>query len=251
MSSPLLLYPAMDLLEGRCVRLQQGRFDAVSDYGGDPSATAEAFEAAGATHLHLVDLSGARNPAHRQTERLLQIIQRTALRTQVGGGLRDAASAAQLLDAGAERVVIGSAALSHPALVHELMQRFGPERVTLALDLRLDATGQATVATHGWQAASGQTPEQVLAPFASQGLPRLLVTDIGRDGMLSGPNIALYSALRETLAPRFGAVEIQVSGGIASLDHLRDCRAAGLRSAIVGRALYEGRFTLREALAAC
>ena len=251
MTASLSIYPAIDLLDGRCVRLRQGAFDAVTTYSEDPVATAARFREAGATFLHLVDLSGARAPEARQTSAILDIVARSGLRVQTGGGLRTVADAAALLEGGADRVVIGSAALETPAIVLELMDRFGQERVTLALDVRVGSDGRATVARHGWQSQTLLTPKEALAPFAGRLLPRLLVTDIGRDGMMTGPNLGLYLALEQELAPTFGAVELQVSGGISGLEDVVACRAAGLPSVILGRALYEGRISLEEALKQC
>lgn len=251
MSGSLAIYPAIDLLDGRCVRLRQGAFDAVTTYSDDPIGTATAFREAGATFLHLVDLSGARAPEARQTATILDIIACSGLRVQTGGGLRTVADATALLEGGADRVVLGSAALETPNVVLDLIDRFGPDRITLALDVRIDAAGCATVARHGWQSQTALAPAEALSPFAGRPLPRLLVTDIGRDGMMTGPNLGLYRALEQQLSPTFGPVALQVSGGVSGIEDVVACGEAGLQSVILGRALYEGRISLEEALKRC
>ena len=245
------LYPAIDLLEGACVRLQQGEFSQKTIYSADPIATLRHFEHAGAEYLHVVDLSGAKDPARRQLPLLRQILHATSLKVQLGGGIRSASQADELLDSGADRVVIGSAALANPALVIDLARRWGGERLTLALDVRIDANGRASVAQHGWQSQTGLSIAEALAPFQDAGLTRILCTDIGRDGMMTGPNLALYQAMTAELAGDFGAIDIQASGGIRHLDDLLACKAAGMQSAIVGKALYEGALKLSEALKLC
>lgn len=245
------LYPAIDLLDGACVRLRQGQFAAKTVYSADPLATAQAFVQAGATYLHVVDLSGAKDPAQRQTSLLERMLGATRLQVQVGGGIRTAAQADELLAAGADRVVIGSAALTKPELVLDLVARWGRDRVTLAIDVRVDETGQARVAHHGWQQQSQLTVAAALAPFRSCGLSRILCTDIDRDGMLAGPNLPLYRALAEQLAADFGAIDIQASGGMRDLGDLLACKTLGMQSAVVGKALYEGKLALAEALQQC
>lgn len=245
------IYPAIDLLDGACVRLRQGQFADKTVYSADPLATVRQFEQAGATYLHVVDLAGAKDPERRQLPLLEKILQATTLQVQTGGGIRTAAQADALLAAGADRVVIGSAALTNPALVIDLAARWGSPRVTLALDVRIDAAGTARVAQHGWQSQTQLTISEALAPFRQAGLTRILCTDIDRDGMLGGPNLPLYQALAAELLADFGPIDIQVSGGVRDLADLVACRAARLQSVVVGKALYEGNLNLSEALAQC
>lgn len=247
----MLLYPAIDLLDGACVRLTQGEFSQKTTYSADPIATLRQFEQAGAAYLHVVDLSGAKDPARRQLPLLRQILHTTHLKVQTGGGIRSAAQANELLESGADRVVVGSAALSNPSIVQEIVQRWGGERLTLAIDVRIGADGQARVAQHGWQSQTGLGVAEALAPFVGLGLTRILCTDIGRDGMMTGPNLALYQALAQELAADFAGLDIQASGGIRHLEDLLACKAAGMQSAIIGKALYERTLKLSEALQQC
>jgi phosphoribosylformimino-5-aminoimidazole carboxamide ribotide isomerase len=243
----MLIYPAIDLLDGRCVRLKQGGFEQSTVYSDDPQATARGFAQAGATHLHLVDLSGAKDPSRRQTELISRIVASTSLRVQVGGGIRSFEQAAALLDGGVDRVVIGSAAVSNPALVLGLLSEFGGSRVTVALDVRIDSAGRPCVALQGWKEQSAIEVEQALRPFLSQGLERVLCTDIALDGMMKGPNHKLYS----DLMLRFPGIEFQASGGMSRLEDLLTLKKAGVRSAVVGKAIYEGAIDLKEALSRC
>ena len=241
----MIIYPAIDLRGGRVVRLSEGNFDAETVYGTDPLAVARDFAAAGATWLHVVDLDGAKDPAKRQTALVQTLAHDSGLKVQTGGGIRDASQVEALLAAGASRVIVGSLSVREPAMVREWFIRFGPEKLVLALDIRLDAAGVPLVALAGWQASSGQTLDVVLEGFLLSGLIHVLCTDIGRDGLLQGPNFALYAALRK----KFPELRVQASGGVASLDDLRRLRAEGSAGAITGRALYEKKFTLKEALA--
>jgi len=239
------VYPAIDLVGGRCVRLEQGRFESAKVYGDDPLAMADRFAAAGATVLHVVDLDGAKDPNARQLTLLERLARHTSLRMQVGGGIRERADVAALLATGVERVVVGSVAAREPDRALALLAEFGPERVVFGLDVRLDATGEPRLATHGWRDTESTTLWSALDRFVPAGLRLLLCTDIGRDGMLNGPSVELY---RQTLA-RYPSLALLASGGIASLDDLTALRGLGAAGAIVGKALYEGRFTLEEALA--
>ncbi|HMK93247.1 MAG TPA: 1-(5-phosphoribosyl)-5-[(5-phosphoribosylamino)methylideneamino]imidazole-4-carboxamide isomerase [Thermoleophilia bacterium] len=239
------IYPAIDLVGGRCVRLQQGRFETAKVYGDDPLAMADRFERAGASVLHVVDLDGAKDPKARQLALLKSLAGHTKLSMEVGGGIRDRDDVAALLEAGVARVVVGSVAAREPDRACALLSEFGPERVVLGLDVRLDASGVPRLATHGWKDTEATTLWSALECFVPAGMRWLLCTDIGRDGMLTGPSADLYRQVRE----RFPAVELLASGGIATLDDLKAMRALGCAGAIVGKALYEGRFTLEEALA--
>ena len=241
----MIIYPAIDLRGGRVVRLSEGNFNAETVYGTDPLAVARDFAAAGAAWLHVVDLDGARDPAKRQTGLVQVLARESGLKVQTGGGIRAAAQVEALLAAGASRVIVGSLAVREPALVRDWFKRFGAGKIVLAFDVRLDAAGTPLVALSGWQASSGKELAAVLTEFLSAGLVHVLCTDISRDGLLQGPNFALYADLQA----RFPALQVQASGGVASLDDLRRLRALGSAGAITGRALYEKKFTLQEALA--
>ena len=241
----MILYPAIDLRGGRVVRLTEGRFDQETTYGDNPLSVARGFASAGALWLHLVDLDGAKDPARRQTALVEKLARESGLLVQTGGGIRDESQVEALLKAGAQRVIVGSLAAKNPGLVRSWLKLFGAGRIVLAPDVRLDADGTPRVAAAGWQESTGVTLDDFLAGYVSAGLVHVLCTDISRDGRLTGPNSALYARMVQG----FPALQIQASGGVSSLDDLRALRVTGAAGAIVGRALYENKFTLAEALA--
>jgi phosphoribosylformimino-5-aminoimidazole carboxamide ribotide isomerase len=238
----MILLPAIDLIAGRCVRLAQGDFSRETSYSDDPAAALADFAGAGASEAHLVDLDGARAGAPRQHDLFRALAKTTGLQLQVAGGFRSPEQVAVVLDAGIARVVIGSLALSDPAAFTAMLDRFGPHRLTLALDIRLE-DGKPMVATHGWEVGSGRTLAQVLAGFPA--VRHVLVTDIARDGMLSGPNVELMTAILAA----FPAIVLQASGGVATLDDLATLHRVGAARAIVGKAIWEGRFTVAQGVA--
>lgn len=240
-----MLIPALDLIDGNVVRLQQGDFARQTTFANDPLPLVQAYAAAGAQYLHVVDLDGARDPAKRQIDLLRRISASTSMTVQVGGGIRNQADLEQLFEAGVKRAVIGSLAVTQPQLVQAWLNEFGPAAIVLALDVNIAADGTAYVATHGWQQTSTLTLNQLLDSFSADGLRHVLCTDISRDGMLSGSNIALYAGLKQ----RYPKLLVQASGGIASLDDLRQLQAINCDAAILGKALLTGQFTLEEALA--
>ncbi len=239
----MILYPAIDLRQGRCVRLTEGRFDRETSYDADPVAVARRFAAAGATHLHVVDLDGAETQAARQSALIRAIAQNVRLVVQAGGGLRTEDQVAELLDAGVARAVVGSVAVRDPALTSRLFDRFDPERIALALDVRI-VEGEPRVEAAGWRAGAGPPLPEVLDRY--EGRARfVLCTDIGRDGTLAGPNVSLYRRMRE----RYPHIQWIASGGVGSLVDLRELADAGVYGAVVGKALYENRFSIGEAMA--
>jgi phosphoribosylformimino-5-aminoimidazole carboxamide ribotide isomerase len=234
----MIVYPAMDLMAGRVVRLAQGRFDRRVDYPEGPAAALQRFAEAGAEWAHVVDLDGARARQPVQHELIGTLAKTAPLRIQAAGGLRTHEQAARLLDGGVARVVVGSLAVSAPDIVREWLAAFGAERVALALDVRL-VDSEPIVATAGWTEGSGRTLWDVAADFPEA--RHLLVTDIDRDGMLQGPNFALL----EEVTRRLPHLAVQASGGVASLDDISRLATAGV---IVGKALWEGRIGLEEAI---
>lgn len=241
----MIIYPAIDLRGGRVVRLTEGRFDQETSYGTDPLAVARGFASDGATWLHVVDLDGAKDPAKRQTALVQTLARDSGLKVQTGGGIRDETQIEALLAAGAQRVIVGSLAAKQPELVRGWLAKFGAERIILAPDVRLDASGTPRIAAAGWQESTGVALDDFLTGYLAAGLRHILCTDISRDGKLTGPNTALYTGLIH----RFPSLQVQASGGVASLADLPALRAAGAAGVIVGRALYEKKFTLQEALA--
>lgn len=237
----MIAVPAIDLIGGRCVRLAQGDFDRETRYAFSPAEALSHFETSGAREAHLVDLDGARERRPVQHDLFEALLETTGLDLQLAGGFRTMDQVRRMLDAGAARVVIGSLALDDPAAFAGMLDTFGPDRLTLALDVRL-VDGQPMVATHGWTKQSGETLDAVLERFAT--VRHLLVTDIARDGMLRGPNLPLMALIRE----RHPDVALQASGGVADLEDLDSLRSVGAARAIVGKAIWEGRFTAGEAV---
>jgi phosphoribosylformimino-5-aminoimidazole carboxamide ribotide isomerase len=239
----MLIFPAIDLKQGECVRLSQGRFDAVTEYGS-PIAWLQRFAEAGASWVHIVDLDGARARAPLQHDLIGRLANETTLRVQSGGGVRSRAHVATLLDAGVARVVVGSVAVRDPASVRDWIVEFGAERICVALDVRrVDSDWE--IAADGWVEGTGVRLADALAQYAAGTLKHVLVTDVSRDGMLTGPNAALMQMIRETRPD----LALQASGGVSRLEDITTLRGAGANAAIIGRALYEGRFTLEAALA--
>ena len=228
---PFIVIPAIDVLEGRCVRLSEGRREHVTIEGGDPVAAAARFMADGARYLHVVDLDGAFSG--RSTPGLVERLVGVGVPLQIGGGLRDADAVEAALTAGAARVMVGTAALTEP---EELAARFG-ERLVIAIDAR-----DGHVVADGWTTESELTPAGLAARCAAAGVARLLVTSIRRDGSLAGPDLGLLAEVLEAGLP------VLAAGGIASLDDLGRLRDLGCEGAVVGSALWSGRFTLAEAL---
>lgn len=238
----MILYPAIDVLDGQVVRLEKGDFNAVTEYGNDPVAVAEGYLKAGASWLHMVDLSGARDGARRQGD-LVARITATGIKVQTGGGVRSRADVEAILEAGASRAVVGSLAVTSPQTVIGWLNEFGPEAITAAFDVRIvNATPYPTA--KGWTEVSARTLGELLEDYRRAELSHALVTDVGRDGMLQGPNTELY----RDLALARPDLRWQASGGVSSLDDLTALKEAGADGAIIGKALFEGRFTLEEAL---
>jgi len=237
------LYPAIDLRGGRCVRLYQGDYDRETHYGDDPVGQARAFADAGAPWIHVVDLDAARSGEAGNREVIAAICAAVDVPVQSGGGVRTVEAAAELARAGVARVVIGTAALEQPELVAQVAAR---QPVAVGLDAR-----GTDLASHGWEVSSGLDLCEVAVRFAAQGVAAFVVTEIARDGTLEGPSIDQLTAVLAAVGD--SGVDVIASGGVGSVDHLRELEAlsvggASLAGAIMGRALYEGSFTLAEAL---
>jgi phosphoribosylformimino-5-aminoimidazole carboxamide ribotide isomerase len=231
------LYPAVDIQGGQVVRLRQGDARQSTAYAPDPLAVAEGFARDGARWVHFVDLDRAFGRGdNRDVAR--RFLAAAPARVQVGGGLRSAEAIEEMLAWGAARVVIGTKAATDPALVEGLLARYGHERLAVGIDAR-----DGRVAVRGWTETFELTPLALATRVRDQGARTVIYTDVARDGMLAGPDVAGARGLAAL------GLEVVASGGVASLEDLRAVHAAGLAGAIVGRALYEGRFTVREALA--
>ena len=236
------LIPAVDLLDGRVVRLSKGAYDAVTEYAEDPLAVARGFAAEGAGRIHIVDLDAAREGRAMQAQAIERIVAAVDVPCQVAGGMRDADAVAAGLRAGADRIVLGSALISHPLLAKTLTERYGPDRIVAALDVR---AGRAL--GDGWvEGARGAEVIGLAQLLAEKGVRWFAVTAIARDGQMSGPDYELLESVRAAVPD----AAIIASGGVSSLVDIRELAARGFDAAITGRALYEGAFALREAIEA-
>ncbi|MEO5566674.1 MAG: 1-(5-phosphoribosyl)-5-[(5-phosphoribosylamino)methylideneamino]imidazole-4-carboxamide isomerase, partial [Luteimonas sp.] len=232
----LVIYPAIDVREGGVVRLRQGNYAQETRYLPNPLELAATYAAQGATWLHLVDLDAARNGGYTLTPLLQQIVERTGLQVQTGGGVRAEDDVARMLDAGASRVVVGSVAVREPERVVAWINRFGPEKVVVALDTRRDDDGIWQLPVEGWTQASGCTLPALATRFSDAGLTHVLCTDVERDGMLAGPNVQLYAEL----VAAFPTLQVQASGGVRDLADVAALAGTGCAGMVLGKALLEG-----------
>jgi phosphoribosylformimino-5-aminoimidazole carboxamide ribotide isomerase len=242
----MIIYPAIDLRAGVCVRLMHGRFDQVTRYDADPAARLAAFVAQGATWVHIVDLDGAEAGQAVQHALIGALAEGAGAMIQSGGGVRAVEDVERLLDAGVARVVVGSLAVTAPGTVAGWLDLFGAERLTLAFDVRVGEDGVPTPSLKGWTQDAGMDLWAALDRYPAGTLGHVLVTDVGRDGALTGPNLDLLGEVRL----RRPDLKVQASGGVSSLDDLVAAKAIGCDGAIVGRAIYEGRFTADQAIGA-
>ena len=236
----MILLPAIDLREGKCVRLTQGDYQTAQVVAEDPVETALGFQAAGARWLHLVDLDGAKDGRPVNRELILQVAAQTDLNIEVGGGIRDLDTAAAYLESGVSRVILGSAALGDPAFVREAVRRWG-RRVAVGIDAR-----DGKVAAQGWLETSQVDFLDFAKEMEAAGVGTLIVTDISRDGAMRGPNLEMLDRVNRAVS-----CEVVASGGVRNVADLRALRDLGLYGAIAGKALYRGTLSLPEALAAC
>jgi phosphoribosylformimino-5-aminoimidazole carboxamide ribotide isomerase len=231
------IWPAIDISKGKCIRLRQGDFSQETVFAADPSEMAAQFAQLGATHLHVVDLDGARQGTPQNLPEIEKIRARFPGELQVGGGLRSHATVADLLGLGVDRAILGTAAITSPELLQEASHRF-PRKIALGLDSR-----DGIVAVKGWLETSGVPWKSVLDRVASLPLAAVIVTDIATDGMLAGPNL---SVIREVVA--CSPFPVIASGGVSSHEDLVAIEATGASDAIIGRAFYEGRIDLARAI---
>jgi phosphoribosylformimino-5-aminoimidazole carboxamide ribotide isomerase len=238
----LMPIPAIDLKDGGCVRLFQGRFDQVSGYDAPPEELVARYLALGTAWIHVVDLDGARNGVEGNRALIARMTGLAPGRIQVGGGIRSRSDVESALRLGAGRVVVGSAAVERPEDVQAWFGEFGPERLVLALDVRLDAQHRPWLRSRGWTRDTGLSLWDAVEGYRDVGLLHVLCTDVARDGAMSGPNLALY----QEFSSRFADIRLQASGGVrdlADLEALRETRAA---AAVIGKALLDGRITAEE-----
>jgi len=238
----MLIFPALDLKEGHCVRLVQGRRDRKTVYSAKPEEVARKFEEDGATWLHVVDLDGAFSGLTQNLKSIERIAKAVKIPFQVGGGLRSQEAVKRILDLGAARVIIGTKAVSAPAFVEELLGEFGPEKIIIGIDAR-----KGMVAVEGWVSTAGIAAEAFGQVMRELGITTAVFTDISRDGLLAGPNIPAV----KNMALKTG-LQIIASGGVSSLSHLKalqELEEIGVSGVIIGKALYDGKLSLAQALA--
>ncbi|TQR06113.1 1-(5-phosphoribosyl)-5-[(5-phosphoribosylamino)methylideneamino]imidazole-4-carboxamide isomerase [Psychrobacillus soli] len=236
------VYPAIDMKGGKCVRLYQGDYEQETIYGDSPFDMAKKFADEGATWIHLVDLDGAKDGEKIHANEVIRIAKELPVSVQIGGGIRSKEDVSYYLNNGVTRVIIGSLAISEPELVAQILEEFGGDRIVIGLDAK-----DGMVATHGWLETSSQSAIEVGQYFASKGAKHVIFTDIATDGTLQGPNLEANKELAEATG-----LSVIVSGGISSLEDLGEvaklAKDTTVRGVITGKALYNNRFTLTEAL---
>jgi len=230
--------PAVDIKGGKCVRLYQGDYNRETVFSEDPVAMALKWQAQGARRLHIVDLDGAASGEPRNIAAIEAIVKQTGLPIQLGGGIRNETTVKKLLDIGIQRVILGTAAIEQPELIRKLCQKYN-EAIIAGIDAR-----DGLVATHGWKKNTTVTALELSQQMAALGIPRVLYTDIKRDGTLTEPN---YTAIAEVIDK--AKLAVIAAGGISAISHLKKLKEIGVEGAIVGKALYTGNINLKEALA--
>jgi len=238
------IIPAIDLLDGSCVRLLHGDFSKCKVYELDAVKLASTYSREGAEWLHVVDLAASRDGASADTKPLLHLLENAEQSVQTGGGVRGESDISTRLEHGAQRVVVGSLSVTQPERFAGWLVEFGEDRLVAALDVRIDEDGTPWPRTHGWTRGSGETLWGLLDFYADKGLKHVLCTDIGRDGAMTGPNLDLY----RDITRRYPDFSVQASGGVSSLQDLQKLPSTGVHSAITGKALLEGCFTVAEAI---
>jgi phosphoribosylformimino-5-aminoimidazole carboxamide ribotide isomerase len=240
------IIPAIDLLDGSCVRLLHGDFNKCKVYDLDAIRLAAIYAKGGAEWLHVVDLAASRDGSGADIKPLLRLLGKAEQSVQTGGGVRGALDIQKRLDHGASRVVIGSLSVKEPEQLAAWLKKFGNDRLVAALDVQIEHEGTPLLRTHGWTRGTGETLWQLLDFYADKGLKHVLCTDIGRDGAMAGPNLGLYTEI----VRRYPDLSVQASGGVSGLMDLQKLSATGVDAAITGKALLEGCFTVSEAIEA-
>ena len=235
----MILYPAIDLYDGMAVRLRQGRYDDMTVYDRDPESLALRMREAGATHLHMVDLEGARSGSTANLALIEKIASNTGLFIELGGGIRSMETVRRYLDCGISRAILGTAAAENEEFLREALETFGAQ-IAVGVDLK-----DGFVAVRGWEEKSSWTAEAFFRHLTELKVSTVICTDISRDGVLAGSNHDLYASLNERYP-----IDLIASGGVSSLEDIRGLRALGMSGAILGRAYYSGAVTLEDALAA-
>ena len=233
----MILVPAIDIINGQCVRLTKGNYDTKKVYNESPIEVAKSFEGAGLTHVHVVDLDGARAKHIVNTKVLEAIATKTSLIIDFGGGIKSAVDLQTAFDCGAIQVTLGSVAVDSPKLVLDWLQKFGADKLILGADAK-----NRRIATHGWEKDSGIDILNFIKDYSEKGFKHVLCTDVAKDGMLAGPSLELYYELLEEIKK----ISLIASGGVSSMDDLYQLEELGCTAAIVGKAIYEGKISLKE-----
>lgn len=233
----MILIPAIDIINGQCVRLTMGDYDTKKVYNESPLEVAKAFEGAGLTHVHVVDLDGARAKHIVNAKVLEAIAAKTSLQVDFGGGIKTATDLQTAFDCGAAQVTLGSIAVTAPDLVHNWVKQFGGERLILGADAK-----NRRIATHGWEQDSGIDIMDFVKGYTKKGFEYVLCTDVAKDGMLAGPSLELYYELLETLPE----IALIASGGVSTMDDIYQLEELGCAAAIIGKAIYEKKISLKE-----
>lgn len=233
----MIIYPAIDLKDGKCVRLIQGSFDRQTVYSEDVLAMALKWSGMGAEYLHLVDLDGARTGQQDNLTLIMEIASKAGIPVQTGGGIRTAEAVERILNAGISRVILGTAAVKNPELVKEAVLKYGA-KIAVGIDAR-----DGYACTDGWEKTGGTEAVELARSMESIGVQTVIYTDISRDGMLGGPNLTAMEKMKRSIG-----IDVIASGGISSIEDLRRLRDAGMDGAIVGKALYTGAIDLKQAI---
>jgi phosphoribosylformimino-5-aminoimidazole carboxamide ribotide isomerase len=236
------IIPAIDLRDGRCVRLLKGDFDKETEYSSNPVEIGRQFSQLDVGDLHIVDLDGALTGTQRNRHIVAELVRESGLDVQVGGGIRSHDDVAGWLEKGVSRCVVGSLAVREPELVMSWLEEFGPEAIVIALDVRIEARKRPMLTTQGWTEESDISLWECLDEFEQVAIKHVLCTDVMRDGTLTGPNFELYSEILN----RYPSLQLQSSGGVRDIDDLNLLRELGVPAAITGKALLDGKITAEE-----
>lgn len=231
------IYPAIDLIGGKCVRLTQGSYDAVTVYHEDPLEVAKEFEALGSAYIHMIDLEGARNGISQNSEVIRRVANQTGLLVQTGGGIRSMETIEAYLENGVSRVILGTSAVKQPQLVKDVVAKYG-DKIVVGIDAK-----DGMVAISGWEVKSEFGAIEFARKMQDLGVKHIIYTDISCDGMLSGPNLKAMEEMARALE-----IEVIASGGVSCLQDVKDLKNTGVSGVIIGKALYTGNLSLKEAL---
>lgn len=237
----MIIFPAIDIKDKKCVRLTQGDFDKVNVYGEDPSLMAKKWAGYGAEFIHVVNLNGSRDEVGINDETLAKVAKAVDVPIQVGGGIRDEKRAKELLDLGIDRVIVGTMAIENKELLKELIEKYGADKIVVSIDAK-----NGKVATHGWEKVSDIDSVDLCKELEQIGVKTIVYTDISKDGMLEGPNFDIYKELSQKTS-----LDIIASGGVTSIYDVKRLLDMNMYGAIIGKALYDNRIDLKEVLDLC